>query len=103
MKNLIAAIALSVFAVLVVSTSEGSRPSAPVNPAAMAQARSAIEELPLPLTEKASYMTRIQGTPEANLPFLIEEARRAVVIDPLKTDAWQNALYQKRLSRLSLS
>lgn len=78
MRNLVVAIVLSVFAIVLAFSAKVPVPQSTVNPVAITQARSAITELPLPVEVKDAYVARIGSTPAANLPYLVEEARRAV-------------------------
>nr|WP_320133597.1 hypothetical protein [uncultured Holophaga sp.] len=78
MRNLVVAIALTLVAIGLVMTRQLPQNRSLASPRAVAQARTVIEELPLPHTTKEAYFERLRTSPEAHLPYLVEEARRAV-------------------------
>jgi len=79
MKNLLLAAVLTVIAIGLTSRAKGPDAQAPLDPAAVAQTTAAIAELPLSRSTKEAYLARIGETPRADLPYLVEEARRAVI------------------------
>lgn len=80
MKSLAALITLGVFAIVLALAYADKLPRKQdqASPVAVAQALASIEELPLPQAAKDTYCTRIRKAPEAHLPFLVDEARKAV-------------------------
>jgi len=78
MKNILIASALVVIAIGCASASKAPGLQTSTAPGAFEQARIAIAELPLADQAKAAYFARVENTPEAHLPYLVDEARRAV-------------------------
>jgi hypothetical protein len=78
MRKLIIAITLGILAILIAFAHKFPQNPQTADPTSVARARAVIQELPLPQPAKDAYYKRLTRTPEAHLPYLVEEARRAV-------------------------